>query len=83
MTGMKPLSYEFNQQFVVKFLGSTDVKEPRGDLTLSPYHISLYDTCVGKGVITTTIRKVLAARAMQNVLKTQDSIMMVTEKRLQ
>ena len=34
-------------------------------------------------MITTTIRKVLAARAMQNVLKTQDSIMMVTEKKLQ
>ena len=40
-------------------------------------------TSTGKVTITNTIRKVLAARAMQNVVKTQDSIMVVTEKKLQ
>jgi len=38
---------------------------------------------LGKAMITNTIRKVLAARAMQNIVKTQDSTMVVTEKKLQ
>lgn len=83
LIGLKPLSHELSQQFTVKFLGSTNVKEPRGELPFSPNHINLYDVSIGKGVVTTTIRKVLAARAMQNVMKTQDSIMMVTMEKLQ
>ena len=42
LLGLKPLNYDFNQQFTVKFLGSTDVKEARGELLSSPHHASVY-----------------------------------------
>lgn len=35
LIGVKPFNFEFNQQFTVKFLGSTDVREARGELKFS------------------------------------------------
>ena len=40
--GLNPLNYEFSQQFTVKFLGSTDVREARGELTFLPSAFTIY-----------------------------------------